>query len=281
MKRDAFLLAFTVLMGLLLCGPSYGLQAEVLPAKINPGDAFIVRVAVPPEGAALKGSVNGTALRFSRCGEGCLIALSSLGLDTLPGNHSVKLSSGREQVLLNLSVRAVSFPLIKLTLPPDKVFLSPEDLKRVHEEEKRLSLIWDKVSDRLWDGDFILPVENDILTAFGIKRIINENHLSVHRGVDIRGQEGHTVKAVNRGRVVFLDGLFFGGNTLVIDHGLGVYTIYMHLKGFNVTVGDVVSRGDVIGFVGSTGRAIGPHLHYGVKVLGVNTNPVSLLGLGL
>jgi murein DD-endopeptidase MepM/ murein hydrolase activator NlpD len=75
--------------------------------------------------------------------------------------------------------------------------------------------------------------------------------------------------------------LFFGGNTVILDHGQGIYTIYMHLSKFNVSPGDTVSKGDVIGLVGSTGRATGPHLHFGAKVTGINVNPASLINLKL
>ena len=89
------------------------------------------------------------------------------------------------------------------------------------------------------------------------------------------------MKASNSGSVVLAEDLFFGGNTVVLDHGLGIYTVYMHLSGFNVTPGLRVSKGDIIGFVGSSGRASGPHLHFGVKIFEINVNPASFLKLRL
>jgi murein DD-endopeptidase MepM/ murein hydrolase activator NlpD len=74
---------------------------------------------------------------------------------------------------------------------------------------------------------------------------------------------------------------FFGGNTIILDHGQGIYTIYMHLSGFNVQTGAIVSKEDIVGYVGSTGRASGPHLHFGVKVTNINTNPDAFTKLGL
>jgi len=99
--------------------------------------------------------------------------------------------------------------------------------------------------------------------------------------VDIRGKEGDRVAASNRGRVVLAEELFFGGNTVILDHGQGIFTIYMHLSSFNVKPDDLVSTGDVIGSVGSSGRSSGPHLHFGVKVLGISVNPVSFAKLRL
>jgi murein DD-endopeptidase MepM/ murein hydrolase activator NlpD len=176
-------------------------------------------------------------------------------------------------------VKYKHFPVIKLTLPEASVFLSPEDMTRVEKDERLLRSIWSTESDRMWNEGFVLPLENELSTPFGTKRIINKKKISVHRGVDIKGKMGDEVKASNHGRVVLTEELFFGGNTVIIDHGTGIYSIYMHLSKFNVIPGDLVSKGDIIGFVGSSGRSSGPHLHFGLKVHGTNTNPVSFVKL--
>jgi murein DD-endopeptidase MepM/ murein hydrolase activator NlpD len=110
---------------------------------------------------------------------------------------------------------------------------------------------------------------------------MNKTWTSVHRGVDIKGAEGDKVRASNNGKVVLAQGLFFGGNTIVLDHGQGIHTVYMHLSQMNVRFGDSVSKGDVIGLVGSTGRSTGPHLHFGVKISNVSVSPPSILKLDL
>ena len=258
---------------------AFAFEAEVFPHEISPGDAFLVKVcatAGPPEKIQSEG---GSLTPLSPSGDGCYIAIGAVGLNTKPGDYEVSVKSAGEVKTLQFAVRKVSFPEISLSLPPEKVFLSPEDQKRAVREQERLSLIWEEVSGRLWEGGFIQPVENDVLTAFGVKRIINKEKVSIHWGIDIRGKEGEPVRAANSGRAVFEELLFFGGNTLIIDHGMGVYTIYMHLSGRNVEIGEPVSRGDIVGFVGSTGRATGPHLHFGVKVGGLSINPLSLIGL--
>jgi len=151
----------------------------------------------------------------------------------------------------------------------------------VEKENKKLKDIRQNVSERMWEGKFMPPLENEISTVFGTKRVMNEKWTSVHRGMDIRGKEGEQVRASNSGKVVLSEELFYGGNTLVLDHGRGIFSIYMHLSGFNVKSGDIVSKGDAIGLVGSSGRSTGPHLHFGVKVAGINVNPVSLMKLEL
>ena len=256
-------------------------QAEVLPRKIRQGDPFVIRVRGAGASAAPVAFLEDREIPFSSCGKGCFIAVGAMHIDARPGVYPIRLRAGARKKNLKISVGRASFPEMSLTLPEDKVTLSPEDLERVERENEKVTAVVGTISERQWEGKFKIPLEHDISTVFGAKRILNQKNTSVHRGVDIRGSEGEEVKAANRGRIVLTDELFFGGNTVIVDHGQGIYTIYMHLSGFNNNPGDIVSQGDVIGFVGSTGRSSGPHLHFGVKVLNINTNPVSFLGLKL
>jgi murein DD-endopeptidase MepM/ murein hydrolase activator NlpD len=108
---------------------------------------------------------------------------------------------------------------------------------------------------------------------------MNEKKTSVHGGMDYKGETGTPVKAVNSGRIVLNEELFFGGNTLIIDHGMGLFSVYMHLSEFRVSKDEKVLKGQIIGLVGMSGRATGPHLHLGVKLHGTNVNPLSLFKL--
>ncbi len=276
MRYAAFIFGLLTVL-FLPASEALGLNADLFPSEVNPGDVFIIRIS--GAGVSPDALMDGNRFYFSECGEDCFITVGAVKLDARHGRHAITLKSGKDKKTLWLTVKRVSFPVVRFTLPPDKVFLSPQDLKRVEEEEKRLSVIWKTITPRLWDGAFVLPLENEILTSFGTKRIINKKKVSIHKGIDMRGKEGTEVRASNTGKIVFMEELFFGGNTIAIDHGMGIYTIYMHLSGFNVKPGDTVLKGDVIGFVGSTGRATGPHLHYGLKVSGITANPVSILGL--
>lgn len=280
MKKNKTIFVFFVMI---LLGHDYAsaMNAVVLPSEVAPGDAFVIRVSGPDINIQPGASLNGGRFHFNACGNGCFAAIGVTGLDTKPGVYSIEVSHGSDIKNLPLTVIRPAFPTIRLMLPKDKVFLSPKDLVRARSEDERLAELWKAETDKLWDGNFILPVDNEVLTAFGAKRIINGKMVSVHRGVDIKGKEGVEIRASNKGRVVLEDELFFGGNTLILDHGQGIYTIYMHLSRFNVGKGDIVLKGDVIGFVGSSGRASGPHLHFGVKVLNTNTNPFSMIRLNL
>lgn len=256
-------------------------QAKVLPSRIHPGDAFMVMVSGLKKEAEPSALLNEKPLHFSSCGKGCFIGLGAFDLSTRPGVYRMLLKAGQQKTLLRMHVLKGRFETINLTLPEEKVSPSPENIVRIEKEADLLSSIWQIDSERLWEGSFLLPLQNPLSIPFGTKRIINMGTVSIHKGLDMRGQEGEEIKASNTGRVILTEELFFGGNTVILDHGQGIFTVYMHMSGFKVSPGDLVSKNDIIGFVGSTGRASGPHLHFGVKVTGINVNPVSLTGLNL
>lgn len=283
MKKHNFVLFFLLPMFLLfpVCGYAKTLHVEIAPKKIGQGDVFFIKVSNVKTSQVPSASLGNNEFYFSSCGEGCYIAIGAAEITSKPGPHIVKLKVGRRQKNLRLSVKKIKFPMLKLTLPEDKVILNPEDLDRTKSEDIRLGEIFQSVSDKLWEGRFISPLRNELSTAFGTERIMNGKWVSIHKGVDIKGKEGEEVKASNKGRVVLAEGLFFGGNTVIVDHGQGICTIYMHLSKIEVNPGATVSKGEVIGFVGSSGRSSGPHLHFGAKVMNIPVNPVSLTELKL
>lgn len=261
--------------------PSDAFQVRVQPSSVDPGDAFVVRLEEIDPSLNPTASFNGKKMVFSRCGESCLLSVAAVGVDTEAGIHPVSISIGSKITEVTLVIRRPDFPTIHLTLPSDKVFLSPEDQTRANREAAKLAALWNEESEKLWEGNFMIPLGNDISTVFGVKRIMNRKKVSIHRGVDIRGKSGEPVMAFNRGKIVIAEELFYGGNTIVADHGEGIFSIYMHLSELHASVGDIVAKGDVVGLVGSTGRATGPHLHFGVKVRAINANPLSFLKLNL
>lgn len=259
---------------------AFALSVKVLPAEISPGDAFVVRI----EGAhvlAPEAIMGGSALDLTGCGNGCFEAIDALGLDTRPGSYPITVKVGQTALKVDLTVKKTVFPTINLRLPEKEVILGPKDLERAKREERLLEAIWKKDTPRLWKGDFILPLPTEVSSPFGLRRLMNKERISIHRGIDMKGREGQQIKACNSGRVVLAQNLFFGGNTVVLDHGTGIYSIYMHLSKFDVKPGDIVTKGQTVGLVGSTGRATGPHLHFSIKVLDISTNPVSLTRLPL
>lgn len=260
--------------------PAFAFRVMVSPKKIRPGDPFLVKVFSNP--AFPEATVKGKKLVFSECGKGCYQALGALDLEAEPGKQRIDVVAGGKQKSIAIDVLKTEFSVQRLSLPEDKVFLSPEDQRRVEREAAAFKAIWKNISpEKYWNGSFIMPLDNDFSTGFGVRRIMNEKKTSIHRGLDIRGREGEKILAANTGRVVFIEDTFYGGNTVVIDHGLGVYTVYLHLSSVKVKLKEHIEKGSVVGHVGMTGRATGPHLHYGLKINEVTANPVSVSRLPL
>jgi murein DD-endopeptidase MepM/ murein hydrolase activator NlpD len=180
--------------------------------------------------------------------------------------------------MFDIEVVRASFGIQRINLPPEMVDLDPQSLKRVTEEKKRIGALWAAKSEgRRWNGDFSPPVVGRISTFFGIRRILNGQRRGRHNGIDIKAPRGERVLSPNNGKVVLVDELFFGGKTVIIDHGQGLYSFYMHLDRIAVPLNRDVRKGDVIGTVGATGRATGPHLHWGVCLNGARVDPLSLM----
>lgn len=272
-----FILA--LLFVLVLNAMAFAFEVNLYPENVYPGDAFIIRVTDTHRKPI--GVYNGKWLNFGDCGVDCYVAIGAVDLEEGDCNHRIAIAVRKEKIELALNVLSKEFPMVELTLQPEKVTLSPEDEERAEMEAEMLRAIWETDTDRLWKDDFMMPLDNAFSTAFGVKRIMNKVKTSVHTGLDIRGKTGEPVRATNRGRVVVAEELFYGGNTLVLDHGQGIYSYYMHLSEFGAEVGDVVEKGDIIGAVGATGRATGPHLHFGIKINETNANPLSVTMLPL
>lgn len=155
----------------------------------------------------------------------------------------------------------------------------PEQLERAKKEQQRLRELFAQVTpERYWQGRFRLPLDGVKKGAnFGRRRVLNGQPGSPHTGVDFPAPSGTPVHAAQRGRVVLAEPLFFSGNTVIVDHGLGVYSLYGHLSQITVQIGDMVKGGVVLGKVGATGRVTGPHLHWGLTVNRARVDPLQIL----
>lgn len=180
----------------------------------------------------------------------------------------------------SISVKDKQFPVKKLWVKEEFVTPPQSVLERIRRESELTRAIYDIYSPE-WRvrGKFILPVEGNIFPNFGERRFFNNKPRSQHSGIDIASPKGTPVKASNSGRVVLATHLYFSGKTVVIDHGLGVFSIYCHFSEITVSSGDDVEKGEVIGKIGSTGRVTGPHLHWSIKIRGSRVDPNALLNL--
>jgi murein DD-endopeptidase MepM/ murein hydrolase activator NlpD len=212
-------------------------------------------------------------------------ALIGLDLGLKPGRHVFEVSVlGKDGAVEGLKqefeVLSRNFPVKKLWVKEKYVTPPPEVTERIQWEAELLETIYSIVTPRwLADGEFILPHTAAMTPNFGERRIYNNVPRSTHSGVDISAPFGSPVVAANSGRVVLARDLFFSGQTVIIDHGLGLFTTYCHFSRLKVKRGDAVKKGDVVGLVGSTGRSTGPHLHWGVKVFDSRVDPLALLAI--
>jgi len=192
----------------------------------------------------------------------------------------VRLPSSGFKKKFYIKVRDKNYGMRKLKLPKEKVELNAESLRRVRKEAAMIHSLWTMDSPLpLWRGEFLLPVEGDIIGAFGKKSIINKMKRAPHSGVDIRASKGEPVIAINNGSVVLVADHFFTGKSIYLDHGGGIISMYFHLDKIMVNDEESVEKGQIIGQTGESGRATGPHLHWGVRINGARVNPLTLIEL--
>jgi len=172
-------------------------------------------------------------------------------------------------------VRPYKFLAEKLVFPPQKTGkLTTKKIASDQEELEKVLCNW--TQDRLWEGKFIVPVKGRTTSPFGAYRLYNGKHLGDHRGADIGGNPAGTpIKATNSGVVAFAKPLPAYGSVVVIDHGQGIHSIYMHLSKTLVKIGQLVKKGGIIGRVGSTGISTGPHLHWGISIHDTRVDPMA------
>jgi len=250
----------------------------------------IVLVKVPGDDlqAEVRGTFMGRTLSFfpdPRSGEAPgYVGLLGLDMQDKPGTHElavdIKAGDQTKHVSMNVLVVKETFRVERLKLPKAKVDLDKKALARWKAEQEQIKAALVEDSDsKLWQSDFLEPVGGKRTGIFGSVRIMNGQARNPHNGEDIGAPMGTDVLATNDGVVRLTVDHIFSGKGVYVDHGLGLYSMYFHLSEVSVKEGDVVKAGQVVGKVGATGRATGPHLHWGVKLNGARVNPYALLEL--
>jgi murein DD-endopeptidase MepM/ murein hydrolase activator NlpD len=246
---------------------------------------FTVRLKGPAQKVA--GKWIGHDLTFSAGSADTWYSLAGVALETKPGTYDLALESvmpdGRilHQVQ-PVTVRSAKYKTSRLTVPQKYVTPDPETLKRIEAEKEIKKVAFDHlIPAPEWSGNFFAPVPSEVSETFGTSRTFNGTQASVHRGTDFRAPSGTAVHASNAGEVVLARELYYEGNCVVIDHGLGFMTMYMHLSKFEVKEGDKVEKGQTIALSGGTGKVTGPHLHMSIRWNGEYLDPMKLLALKL
>jgi len=264
----------------------------IRPARLVNGMPVLFRVTTPKPVHALSGNWLGHEIAFSfDASHKSWFALAGASLETRPGAYPIQLhgetiagQSAGPTISFEKKIRVERqrYPRVQLKVPGRYTAPSPEDLRQIEQDKETKEDAFKTLSPgREWKGSFAPPVNAEISDVFGVERVFNGSVQSTHQGLDFRAPSGTPVAAVNSGRVILARPLFFEGNCVVIDHGQGLLTLYLHLSKFSVKEGDDVDKGQPIGLSGGTGRATGPHLHLAVRWQGVYLNPQVLLKLRL
>lgn len=213
--------------------------------------------------------------------------IAGVSLETHPGTYALELKgttsrSAEITFSQNIKVQAAKYRSIAATVAKRFTEPSKEQLERIHQDKTVKQDVFQHTDpEREWSGKFRPPVDAPVSDVFGTRRTFNGKVQSMHQGLDYAVPTGTPVSAANAGTVLLADPLYFEGNCVVIDHGQGLLTLYLHLSEISVKQGDRVARGQQIGLSGGTGRATGPHLHLAVRWQGVYLNPATLLTLEL
>jgi len=211
--------------------------------------------------------------------------LVGVDLDTPPGGQDIVLAGTSESgedfsQTYRLVIEDKTFPTRRLTIDSRYVDPPADVLKRIREESQRTRRIFAAItSSRLWEVPFTAPVPGSANSSFGKRSILNGQPRSPHSGTDFSGPTGTPVEAPNSGRVVLVADLYYSGNTVIVDHGLGLYSYFAHLSKALVSEGQILEQGDVLGEIGATGRVTGPHLHWAVRLNRTRVDPLSLIAV--
>jgi len=194
-------------------------------------------------------------------------------------NCSAKIND-QDKILVNIHVESKKFGEESLRVSPKKVNLSKKDLKRSQMERVRLDQVYKTtIDDPLFLRDFVAPMNSRLTSVYGTRRVFNNTRLGQHLGVDYKAAVGDEIFSSNSGKVILAENLFFSGNTVILDHGMGILSIYMHMSKIIAKEGDYVPQLSLLGLAGSTGRVTGPHLHWGVKINGHWVDGLNLLAI--
>ncbi|PYX34283.1 MAG: hypothetical protein DMG80_02610 [Acidobacteria bacterium] len=264
-----------------------GWTLRTQPTRVVNGAPVLLRVKTPKLVQTLSGKWLDHEIPFTfDARQKEWFALAGSSQETKPGTYPIELhaesKSGQSlSYRQQLKILRQHYPKVTVLKVPGRYTApDPEQMRVIaHDKEVKAEAFKSLTPERSWKGSFQRPVTAEISDVFGVQRVFNGSVQSTHQGLDFRVPTGTPVSAVNSGTVILAQSLYFEGNCVVIDHGQGLLTLYLHLSELSVKPGDHVSKAQQIGLSGGTGRATGPHLHLAVRWQGIYLNPAGLLAL--
>jgi murein DD-endopeptidase MepM/ murein hydrolase activator NlpD len=259
------------------------------PTRIVNGAPVLFRVTTPRPMRTLSGKWLEHEISFTfDATQKKWFGLAGSSQETKPGPYPIELhaeTKSGQAITYKQGIRVLRqrYPKVTvLNVPGRYTAPDPEQLRLIaRDKEVKAEAFKTLTAEREWKGSFQRPVTAEISDVFGVQRVFNGVVQSTHQGLDFRVPTGTPVAAVNSGTVILAQSLYFEGNCIVIDHGQGLLTLYLHLSEMRVQEGERVVKGQQIGLSGGTGRATGPHLHLAVRWQGIYLNPAGLLALRL
>jgi murein DD-endopeptidase MepM/ murein hydrolase activator NlpD len=265
-------------LALSLAPPSIDLSVQSRTPR--PGELIVLSIALSEPADHIRVHAFNRDLPAFPVGDRRWRALVGIDLDVRPATYQVTVAAGPAHRSYDLVVEPRTFPTRRLTV--NEAFVTPpaSEQARIAEEATLLAKVWKSpAGERLWTGEFVRPVPGAANSAFGTRSVFNGKPRNAHGGADFLSPGGTPIQAPNAGRVAVARALYFSGNTVVIDHGLGLFSTLAHLSKIDVHEGDLVTAGQVVGQVGATGRVTGPHLHWAVRANDARIDPLALLAL--
>jgi hypothetical protein len=261
-------------------------QATLSDWTPEPGDVIRLDVICGCEATAATATIFGKRVLLFPTADGSVWS-GLVGVDLAVGSGTYPLTivvedleTGPTSTTEEVFVGTKSFPVRRLTVPPRFVQLPENAIAQIRDQSHRLDTLFQTATQpRQWHRPFQAPASAPMSGRFGSRSVFNGQPRSPHSGVDFGSDAGTPVTAPAAGMVMLAESLFFTGNTVVIDHGLGLYSLLAHLSEFAIEQGERVQRGQVVGLVGATGRVTGPHLHWSVRLNGARVDPLSLIAL--
>ncbi len=284
MTRVAALSVLVVLGTSPVTSAADAIQIVTAARSVQPGEVVLFTASTAATIEALRAHAFDRALPTFRLNSTTWQAVLGIDLGTAAGSYPVSfdaLLDGHEvNTTVTLAVRSRVFAT--RTLRVDDAFVNPPapTVQRIISEAAELARVWEQsAQSRLWSDAFVRPVPGRATSIFGTRSIFNGQARQPHGGADFLSPTGTPIQAPNSGRVVVARDLYFTGNTVVIDHGLGMFSLLAHLSVIDVHAGDSVVAGQIVGQVGSTGRVTGPHLHWAVRIGDARVDPLAVLAI--